>query len=78
MYLQQATTKQKKSTHTQGGHLFLVYLWWSFFCSAKDEIYINVSEYLHGMRNNAKKSELMNGERETCILYGVVITLLLH
>lgn len=67
---------------TQGGHLFLCSLcclWsWSFFCSAKDEIYINVSEYLHGMR---KKSELMNGEqeREPCYTYyGVVITLLLH
>lgn len=70
---------------TQGGHLFLCSLrclWsWSFFCSAKDEIYINVSEYLHGMR---KKSELMNGEQERALLhilwcgYYIIITLNLH
>lgn len=71
----------------QGGHSFVkkklyVYLWWSFFCSVKDEIYINVSEYFFFMQ---KKSELMNGEQESKIIfiqrwcgYYIIITLNLH
>lgn len=60
-----------------------IYLWWSFFCSVKDEIYINVSEYFTHCKNNGKKNELMNGVHErginVCMCgYYIIITLNLY